>query len=251
MSTPSAKENSLTTRAAEGIYRGVWAGLRRWFRVPQDAPSLPIHAGGHVEALRPAPGFLRYLKLQFWILLALIDVLLIGAWIVILIASPTIGLIIAIPVWILVIAPDICAYVAIHLRYDTTWYVLSDRSMRIRSGVWTLSEATITYENVQNVSVSQGPVQRWFGIANVVVVTAGGGSQGPHGTTSAGHTGLLEGIANAAGVRDLIMDRVRASRHAGLGDERHDHAERGNQWSAAHIEVLAEIRDAIKARPTS
>jgi uncharacterized membrane protein YdbT with pleckstrin-like domain len=74
------------------------------------------------------------------------------------------------------IAPDVIAYVGLHLRYDTTWYVFTDRSLRIRRGIWVIHETTITFENVQNVAVAQGPVQRYFGIADVIVQTAGGGA---------------------------------------------------------------------------
>ena len=41
-------------------------------------------------------------------------------------------------------------------------------------------ETTITFENIQNVTVQQGPLQRLFGIADVRVDTAGGGGGGPH-----------------------------------------------------------------------
>ena len=63
-------------------------------------------------------------------------------------------------------------YVALHLRYDTTWYVVTDRSLRIRRGIWVIEETTITFENVQNVSITQGPLERAFGIATLVVDTA-------------------------------------------------------------------------------
>ena len=77
----------------------------------------------------------------------------------------------------ILVAPDVIAYVAIHLRYDTTWYVLTDRSLRIRRGIWIIHETTISFENVQNVEVRQGPLQRYFGIADVIVQTAGGGAR--------------------------------------------------------------------------
>ena len=133
----------------------------------------------------PSEGYLRYLKLYFWIGLAAIDIALTIAWLVLLIMLPLIGIIVAPVAWAIIILPDIVAYIAIHLRYDTTWYVLSDRSMRIRRGIWTIHETSITYENIQNVSVKQGPVQRYFGIADVMVETAGGGgaAQGGEGST--------------------------------------------------------------------
>jgi membrane protein YdbS with pleckstrin-like domain len=254
MTSPS----SIGSAVAKTTYRGVWAVLRSWFRVPETPPTLPSR--GATRTTKPAPGFLRYLTFQFWVFLILIDVALIGAWIVVLVVNPLVGAIIAIPVWILAIVPDIIAYVAIHLRYDSTWYVISDRSMRIRRGIWIVEEITITFDNVQNVSVHQGPVQRYFGIADVIVQTAGGGvAVGPHGpASSGGHSGMLEGVDDAEALRDLIMDRVRASRTAGLGDERerqghdarrHETAPRaaGAAWASAHRDLLREILADLRA----
>src|SRR5690606_13139102 len=108
--------------------------------------------------------------------------------------------------------PDVVAYVAIHVRYDTTWYVMTDRSLRIRRGVWIIHETTITFENVQNVRVEQGPVQRHFGIANVVVETAGAPKLSQHGQSGAGaNQGVIEGVVDAAGIRDRILARLRQS----------------------------------------
>jgi membrane protein YdbS with pleckstrin-like domain len=239
-------------RASAWMYRGIWGILVEWLRVPADPPALP--AGESVRVSRPAPEFLAYLKFQFWILLLLIDGVIIGAWLVLLVTVPLAGVLLAAPVWAVAILPDIVVYMALHLRFDTTWYALSDRSMRIRRGIWVINETTITYENIQNVTVNQGPLQRWYGIANVVVQTAGGGGGGPHGGGGTTHLGLIEGISNAPEVRDLIMDRVKASKHAGLGDERlgedrpaDDHRAAAPGWTAEHLAVLKEMRE-IAAR---
>ena len=66
------------------------------------------------------------------------------------------GVVLALPFLALMVLPDIFAYVGIHLRYDTTWYVLTDRSLRIRRGIMTIHETTISFENVQNVEVRRG-----------------------------------------------------------------------------------------------
>jgi hypothetical protein len=125
--------------------------------------------------------------------------------------------------------------------------------MRIRRGIWIVSETTITYDNIQNVSVTQGPLQRYFGIANVVVQTAGGGGHaGPHGAGMSTHVGLLEGLTNAPEIRELIMLRARRAAGAGLGDDRTtDEREsqlRGaaGEFSPAHLQALREIRDALR-----
>ena len=146
--------------------------------------------------------------------------------------------------------PDVIAYVAIHLRYDTTWYVMTDRTLRIRRGVLSIHETTITFENVQNVKVTQGPVQRAFGIANVIVETAGAGgsSGGQHGAGSVANQGIIEGVANAQALRDRILKKLRLSKSAGLGDDESEFT--GNHsgtWRASHIQVLSEIRDITRA----
>ncbi len=138
---------------------------------------------------------------------------------------------------------DVVAYVAIHLRYDTTWYVMSDRSLRIRRGIWVIQEVTATFENVQNVKISQGPLQRYFGIANLVVETAGGGgSEKPGGGA---HRAIIEGISNPDRYREAIMARLRRSSSAGLGDEA-EIDEGPAAWTPQHLDVLREIRDEIQ-----
>jgi uncharacterized membrane protein YdbT with pleckstrin-like domain len=123
--------------------------------------------------------------------------------------------------------------------------------MRIRRGIWTIHETTITFENVQNVAVNQGPLQRIFGIADVTVQTAGGGGGGQHEGVSkaAAHQGLVEGVSNAAEIRGLILSRLKASRTAGLGDE--DESESARMFktglgSPASLALLREIRDAAR-----
>src|SRR5688572_2116321 len=81
-------------RASEWLYHGVWAVLVRWFRVPELPPSLPVIAGETIQAFRPAPGFLRYLKFQFWLLLGTINISFLVLWLVILIAVPIVGIVI-------------------------------------------------------------------------------------------------------------------------------------------------------------
>ncbi|MHB8865241.1 MAG: PH domain-containing protein [Pirellulaceae bacterium] len=240
-----------TEEMTRWVYEGLWGVLTRWFRVPRDPPSLPTQQGETVESFRPAAGFLRYLKLQFWVILFLIDAAILGAWLVLLVAVPMAGLLLLGPVIVIAVLPDLVAYVAIHLRYDTTWYVVSDRSLRIRRGIWIIQETTITFENVQNVAVSQGPLQRWFGIADLFVETAGGGGhsqQADKGANlAASHQGLIEGIGDAPRIRDLLLKRIRRSRSAGLGDEISEHPPREGCWTPEHMTTLRGIRDAVRA----
>lgn len=238
-------------KAAEWLYRGVWRILVRWFAVPEHPPDLPAREGEKVERFHPSEGFLRYLKLCFWLGLLMVDGALLIPWIATFFVDRRLGLALT-PLFLAVIVlPDLIAYVAIHLRYDSTWYLLSDRSLRIRRGIWTIRETTITFENVQDVKIRQGPVERLYGIADVIVETAGGGGSKAHGEGHSlpSHTGLIEGVDDAARIRDLIMARVRRSRTAGLGDEAHGSheaiASSGPSWTAAHVDALREIRDEL------
>lgn len=239
------------------VHEGVWGILSRWFKVPQEPPNLPAAPGDHVTTFRPSDEWLRYLKLNFWVSYVAANVAQLAAWITIGVAFP-LALIFLLPVaGVLVAFPLAFGYVAMYLRYETTWYLLSTRSMRIRRGIWTVHETTITYENVQNVVVHQGPLQRMFGIADVIVKTAGGGGHAtPHQAAAfSSHVGLLEGLANAQEVREMILNRVRQSQNAGLGDEAHTtHAPQVAVAapcvaieSPEQVAVLREIRDALKS----
>ena len=240
----------MSARAAEissNLYRRLWDVLTRWFKVPAEPPTLPPRPGEEVRSFRPAEGFLRYLKFQFWILLAIVDLAILIGWLVITAVEPVAGVILAPIAFLLAVVPDLVAYVAIHLRYDTTWYVMSDRSVRIRRGIWVITETTLTFENVQNVAVKQGPLQRWYGIGDVHVETAGGGSSEAHGgAASSMHRGLIEGVANAKEIRDLILSRLHRSRSAGLGDEVTRERPAASGWSPQHIAALKEIRDELR-----
>jgi len=230
------------------IYGGVWGILARGFLVPEEPPELPSVRGEPIRSFRPAPNFLTYLLIPSMIGVGIASFVLVGIGIGLSVAEPVVGipllavLLIVVLFWIAIVV------LAVHLRYDTTWYVLSDRSLRIRRGIWIIRETTITFENVQNVTVRQGPLQRFFGIADVLVDTAGGGGGAAaqqHGGAAPAHQGLLEGIADAPAIRDLLTAKMRASKSAGLGDESVAKRRRTTTpWTSEHFAVLREMRDA-------
>lgn len=235
------------TRSAEWVYQGVWAILSDIFVVPKTPPTLPARQGDFCRSFHPSRRYLSYLKVCFWIVAILIDLLILGTWLAILLVSPWGGALLAVPALVLAVLPDIVAYVAIHLKYDTMWYVMTDRSLRLRRGIWEILEHTITFENVQNVYVTRGPIQQLFGFATIVVETAGAGAGHDERTGTVGSQAIMEGIENPEEIRDLIMERVRATRSAGLGDEATHAARTG--WTPRQIEILREIRDeAVKLK---
>ncbi|HEX6852456.1 MAG TPA: PH domain-containing protein [Candidatus Polarisedimenticolaceae bacterium] len=145
-------------------------------------------------------------------------------------------------------------FAAVRLDYEMRWYVTTDRSLRIREGIVTVREMTLTFGNVQNVSVRQGPLQRLLGLADVVVETAGGGGSRSADSHEAGpslHEGYLRGVDNAEAVRDAILERLRRLKDAGLGDPEDPVAESSAVDDvAAAREVLDEVRALRRALAT-
>lgn len=112
-------------------------------------------------------------------------------------------------------------YLITRLDYELRWYMVTDRSLRIRHGVLKVTESTMSFANIQQVVVSQGPIQRLLGLADVKVQSAGGGSGGGpehHQQGEDMHVGLFHCVTNAPEIRDLILDRLRRFRESGLGD---------------------------------
>jgi uncharacterized membrane protein YdbT with pleckstrin-like domain len=125
------------------------------------------------------------------------------------------------PVFIvaLIFLQRLFALALLRLDFEKRWYLVTNRSLRVREGVVRLREMTITFANIQNISISQGPIQRLLGIADLQVDTAGGGSgkkeKDGEGST---HGVRFRGVDNAAEIRELINTRLRELRDSGLGD---------------------------------
>ena len=111
-------------------------------------------------------------------------------------------------------------YAVRRLDYEMRWYMVTDRSLRLRHGVWKVAESTMSFANIQQVVVTHGPVQRLLGLGDVKVQSAGGGggSENPHQKGEDMHVGLFHSVTNATEIRDLIVERLRRYREAGLGD---------------------------------
>ncbi len=53
-------------------------------------------------------------------------------------------------------------------------YRIDDEKAEIRRGIITISHSMVPIERIHQVEVSKGPINRMFGLANVVITTAGG-----------------------------------------------------------------------------
>ena len=201
--------------------------LLRFLRVPPE-PIAP--EGASIRVFRASPAFYRY-RLALWIagqvttLVGLVGGLLALAHFGQFVEHGLLNLGLRAAeafAWIAFVIQIPFTFALLKLDYDMRWYILSDRSLRIRDGILTVREKTMTFANIQQISLEQNPLQRILGIMDVKVRTAGGGSGG--GDSSKGESGkslheaYFRGVADGEEIRSAIQARVRLHRDAGLGD---------------------------------
>jgi membrane protein YdbS with pleckstrin-like domain len=233
------------------------AFVERFLRIPSE-PEPPAGAHVSVRTFRAAPGYYRYLRVAWGLKRLAAGVgLLFGVFF--LSAVPDFPFRFVVSVFeafgvVAFLATLPLSYLMVHLDYELRWYIVTDRSLRVREGLVQVREQTISFANVQNVSIRQGPLQRAFGIADVVVRTAGGGTGGAaHGDQKGRdmHLGYFRGVDNAEQIRDAVLARVRKLRDSGLGDPDAAHHEHlptaGPEAVAAARELLAEVRAARRS----
>ena len=86
-------------------------------------------------------------------------------------------------------------------RYRSWGYKESEEEIEIRRGRWFRTRTIVPFGRVQHIDVAQGPIQRPFGLATLILHTAG-----THGA-SVPLPGLLHGEAEA--MRDRIRAKIR------------------------------------------
>lgn len=86
-------------------------------------------------------------------------------------------------------------------RYRAWGYGVDSEELQVRRGVWIRVHTVVPLDNVQHIDVSQGPLERAFGICSLVLHTAG----------TLHSQIVLPGLARATaeGIRDEIRGRIR------------------------------------------
>jgi membrane protein YdbS with pleckstrin-like domain len=130
------------------------------------------------------------------------------------------------------------------MNYELRWYVVTDRCLRVRSGILNVHEITTTFANIQEVRLSAGPLQKLLGLADVEVHSAGGGS----GKGSSGsHVARFEGVDNAPEIRDFILIRLAQYRDSGLGEKDHSSPLAFSEGSQAAAQAILTEARALRA----
>lgn len=88
-------------------------------------------------------------------------------------------------------------------RYQTLRYRFDDQGIHMQWGLLFRREVNLTYARVQDIHLRSGFVQRWLGLADLLVQTASG-SAGPEMT--------IEGFKRFEPIRDFLYTRMRGAK---------------------------------------
>jgi len=214
-------------------------------RVPAE-PQTPEGSAESVRVFRAGKNFYRWQILMWFLANLVIAALLLLLLVPGFVADPpllrTVWISVAGLAWVVFLASLPFTYFSRRLNFELRWYIVTDRSLRIRSGLVSVREMTMTFANIQELRIRSGPLQKLLGLADLDVRSAGG-SSGPHGN-SKGHVGRFEGLDNANLIRDLIADRLRRYKDSGLGD----HHESTTGHPTLLTEAQAVLNEARKLR---
>lgn len=117
-------------------------------------------------------------------------------------------------------------------------YWIDSESVRSKRGVFWKRVTTVPFHKITNIDITQGPLQRAFGIGTIHVQTAGAG-----GSQSGQAELLLQGIDDLEGLRDKL--------HANsikTGQERKVERLDGDGSKAPILEELTRIRHLLEDR---
>lgn len=138
----------------------------------------------------------------------------------------------------------------LRLAWELRWYMVSDESLRIREGLWSTHERTMTVANIQNLSIRQGPLQKLLGLADLEVHTAGGkhAQAGTKEDQSKNlHVGRFRDVEDAEGLRDRIRGSLKRHRGLGLGGEGDEEEHLPVEQTLSQAEAAGGGGDAVAA----
>lgn len=179
------------------------------------APHLP-EGSSLVRALKPTEQWLayRYLAVLFGLLNQFIGAAV--AVVAIVLSGERWGLALALFIGASQLVVIGFALVSTRVDYELRHYLVGDRSLRVAQGAWKREEVTLSYANIQNLEVTQGPLERVFGFKSLSISTAGADNPASAGP---GHVVSLVGLENAEALKELMLSMLARHRDSGLGDQ--------------------------------
>ena len=91
------------------------------------------------------------------------------------------------------------------LRYRTLQYRFDDEGVTMSWGALFKKEISLTYSRIQDIHVRSNAVERWLGLARLLVQTASGSAKAEM---------KIEGLLELSAVRNFMYSRMRGARAA-------------------------------------
>jgi putative membrane protein len=123
-------------------------------------------------------------------------------------------------------------------RYKTLRYRFDDEGVWMSVGVLFKKEVNLAYRRIQDIHLTRGIIQRWFGLATVSVQTASG---------SATAEMTIEGVLEAEQLRDYLYAKMRGARGLDEGSHAAAPAASAGAASGEALGILRDIREALRA----
>ena len=79
-----------------------------------------------------------------------------------------------IPMFVLLLVGTLYLFVRPQVFYDHYRYRLDDDKVEVRRGIFVITHTLVPVERIHQVEVSKGPIERHYGLAGVMITTAGG-----------------------------------------------------------------------------
>lgn len=126
---------------------------------------------------------------------------------------------------------------ALWIRYYTLRYRFDEEGIHMRWGLLFRREVNLTYARIQDIHVRSGVLQRWLGLADLLVQTASG-SAGPEMT--------IEGFPQFSAIRDFLYSRMRGMRAPAAAATAAQPVPVALQGEGQVAELLVGIRDELR-----
>jgi len=123
-----------------------------------------------------------------------------------------------------------------YFRYHTMRYRFSEEGISMRWGILFRREIILNYARIQDIHLRSNIVERWLGLARILIQTASGSSSAEM---------VIEGIKNFEQLRDFLYSRMRGVKDG--GHQRSETALRAGGAVAADGAALAELTETLRA----
>lgn len=137
------------------------------------------------------------------------------------------------------------AAVVLRFKYQTLRYRFTDEGISMSWGILFRRETIINYARIQDIHLRSNLIERWLGLARVLVQTASG---------NAGAEMTIEGVKEFELVRDFLYSRMRGVVDPPKPVRSEAESGGGEDLASALREVAAELRETrrlLEARSTS